>query len=127
MIREKHARFGGNEPVLRHDRGSLTRCSACTDISRTMQWFSGSTFTYFWIRAKALRLAIPEHEISEQARRSKRKVGLDCSVALRGSHPDPSFLFLDPRLHMISALEGSQSEILEDLRSFCAGDLCDPD
>jgi hypothetical protein len=59
------------------------------------------------IRAMARSLAIPEHEVYQQARRSEREAGLAFFVAHWSPHSDPPFTLLDPRLHMITALEAS--------------------
>lgn len=67
----------------------------------------------FWIRATALLLAIPEHEVSEQARRSEREVGLAFSVAYWSPNSDSTAPLLDPRLHMITVLGVAQGAIFE--------------
>jgi hypothetical protein len=73
----------------------------------------GSAFIGFLIRATALLLAIPEHEVSEQARRSEREVGLAFSVAYWSPNSDSTAPLLDPRLHIITALGVAQGAIFE--------------
>jgi hypothetical protein len=82
----------------------------------------GSAFIGFLIRATALLLAIPEHEVSEQARRSEREVGLAFSVAYWSPNSDSTAPLLDPRLHMITALEASAGR---DFREFASGSTAD--
>jgi hypothetical protein len=64
------------------------------------------------IRAIRLLLAIPEHEVSQQACRSKWQVGLDFSLAYRRADPNSSAAFSAPRLHLIRALEEVRREFL---------------
>ena len=68
------------------------------------------------IRAIRLLLAIPEHEVSQQACRSEWQVGLDFSLAYRRADPNSSASFSAPRLHLISVLEEVRREFLSPWR-----------
>jgi hypothetical protein len=67
----------------------------------------------FCIRAMALLLAIPEHEVSQQACRSEREVGLDLTVASWSAHSDSSASFPASRLHLITARLRSETKCSE--------------
>jgi hypothetical protein len=62
-------------------------------------------------------LAIPEHEVYQEARRSKREAGLAFFVAPWRSYSHPPFPFLGPRLHMITALMESAGRNSQNLRA----------
>jgi hypothetical protein len=60
------------------------------------------------IRAMVPSLAIPEHEVYQQARRSKWQAGLAFFVAPWRSYSNPPFPLLGPRLHLIGAFKAGR-------------------
>ena len=105
------------------ENGSFQSRKFCVRTSRGL--CNGSTALHlpaFRIRATALLLAIPEHEVSQQARRSKREAGLAFFVAHWSPNSDPPYPLLNSRLHMITALEASAGR---DFREFASASTAD--